>query len=117
MTTLKRLYKKFVYPCRGFVYLIRRELSFQIEVAVFVLVVLAAWVLGFSPHDWTVLLVVSAMVLASEVVNTVLERVLDLIEPRLSIHVALLKDLLSLAVLIASGVAFVVGFILFWQYV
>lgn len=76
----------------------------------------AAGLVRFDEADWVALLLVSAVVLSAEVFNTVVERLLDLVEPRLSIHVALLKDLLALAVLVVSLAAFVIGLVLFGHY-
>lgn len=106
--------KKFQYALIGLGYALRRETSFQLQVAAGVLVIAAAAVRHLPPVRWAVVLIAISSVLAAEIFNTVLERLLDLTEPRLSPHVALLKDLLAAAVLIvslAAAAAVVLAFI------
>lgn len=111
----RRLITKCTYALRGLVYTFRRELSFRLELAgALALFALAAyWEVAWPA--WLSLILATAFVLGIEVINTVLERLLDLVEPRLSIHVALLKDLLAAAVVIAilatASVAAVVYFV------
>jgi diacylglycerol kinase len=104
--------RKFTYALRGLTYTARRELSFRLELVAAVLALGVAWWLGFSTLAWALLLLTMGVVLAVEVVNTVLERLLDLIEPRLSLHVALLKDMLAGALLVLVVVASLIGWLL-----
>ena len=103
---------KFLYACRGLAYVARRELSFRLELGLMFLVMLVAWYLEFSLIAWAVLVLTGAVVLAAEVFNTVLERLLDLVEPRLSLHVAFLKDLLAAAVFLLALGSLAVGVLL-----
>lgn len=104
---------KFKYAWRGLVYVARRENSFRLQLILMLVVVILAWYFKITAFAWALLIIVIGLVLALEIFNTVLERLLDLVEPRLSLHVAFLKDLLAAAVLLASLAAVVVGFIIF----
>ncbi len=96
---LKRLELKIGYALKGLRYVWRRELSFQVE-AVFVLVLIGyAYYAAWPLWKWLVLVCLAVIVLFAEIVNTILERLLDLFEPRLSPPVAQLKDVLAGAVL------------------
>jgi len=105
-------WNKFRYAWRGLSYVFRRERSFRLELAVALLAVLMGWRLNFSLQAWALLALTCAVVLAAEVVNTALERLLDLVEPRLSLHIAFLKDLLAAAVLLLALGSLVVGWLL-----
>lgn len=103
---------KFKYAGRGLAYLWRRENSFRWQVAAAVLVQIVALGLRLEAMVWALLTLTSAVVLCAEAFNTVLERLLDIVEPRLSTQVSLLKNLLAAAVLIIVIAAVAVALIL-----
>jgi len=107
-------YKKFNFARKGLVYIIRRERSFRWEITVGTAALFLAWYLGISLLGWAILILVITLVLSAEVLNTVLERILDIIEPRLAVHVAVLKDLLASAVFILALGALAIA-ILLWS--
>ena len=55
-------------------------------------------------------------VLAMEIINTIFERVVDILKPRVHPYAQLIKDIMAAAVLIASIGAIVIGFIIFYPY-
>ncbi len=112
MLYFSRWQRKFTYAGRGLAYVTRRELSFRLELAAVVLGLLLGFLLHFSILAWGLFSLTAAVVLAVEIFNTVLERLLDLVEPRLSVHVALLKDLLAAAVFLVALAAIAIGLML-----
>ena len=115
MARRSRLHQKFVYASRGLAYIIRRELSFRVELVVAVVGCVVGWFWHLSSLAWGLLVLTVAVVLAAEVLNTVLERLLDLVEPRLSPPVALLKDLLAAVVFLVALASLAVGLSLLWS--
>ncbi len=96
---LKRLGFKIGYALKGLQYVWRRELSFQVEAALGLILIGYAYFASWPLGKWLVLLCLIVIILFAEIINTILERLLDLVEPRLSQPVALLKDVLAGAVL------------------
>lgn len=103
--TLLYYFNKVRYAARGLAYVTRRETSFRLQLLVAAAIVAYGWWRHLAPASWAVVCLAIGSVLAAEIFNTVLERMLDLIEPRLSKHVGTLKDLLAAAVLVVSLVA------------
>ena len=56
-------------------------------------------------------------VLIFELTNTVLERVVDILKPRIHPYARLIKDLMAAVVLISSIVSVIVGVIIFYPYI
>lgn len=96
---LKRLGLKIGYALKGLQYVWRRELSFQVEASLGLILMGYAYYAAWPLWKWLVLFCLVVIVLFAEIINTILERLLDLVEPRLSQPVALLKDVLAGAVL------------------
>ncbi|MFH1430007.1 MAG: diacylglycerol kinase, partial [Candidatus Uhrbacteria bacterium] len=69
------------------------------------------------PWEWAVLVIVSGSVLVLECCNSAMERLIDLLKPRLHGYVKEVKDVMAGAVLIASLVAVAVGVVIFAPYI
>jgi diacylglycerol kinase len=80
--------------------------------AALVVIVSAAW-LGVDTHDWLWLLAAITGVWVSELLNTAIERAVDLASPEVHPLAKIAKDTAAGAVLVAALFAIVVGAIVF----
>ena len=113
----KRLFKSFKYALRGFGHLWRSEQNFRIQIIAGVLAIAAAW--SFPLEVWqriTIVLLVS-MVLILEIINSVIERLVDVLKSRIHPSVRDMKDMMAAAVLLSSFVALVIGGIILYPYI
>lgn len=94
---------------RGIIYAWRHEQNFRLEVVVGVLVLLIGFWLKISASDWRWLAVLIGLVLVLELANTALEKVLDVVKPRLVESVKIVKDIMAGAVLVGSLAAAIIG--------
>ena len=102
---------------RGLNYVIKTERSFQIELVVAIIVILAASVLKIKGWEAIVLAGVIMWVLSAELINTVLEKIVDILKPRIHPYARIIKDIMAAVVLISSVVSIVVGLIIFLPYI
>ena len=63
--------------------------------------------------EWIVLLLLIFFVLLLEIVNTVIERMVDILKPRVHVYVKEIKDLMSVSVLLAAALSIIVGLLIF----
>jgi len=96
---------------RGIRFVWQRERNFRIECLIGLLVILATIALGFTYMEVVLILVAIAVVLGAELFNTVIEEILDIVEPHYSVHVGRLKDITAGVVLLLSGFAALIGVI------
>jgi undecaprenol kinase len=112
----KKLFRSFRYAFRGLKYVIKNEQNFQLEIliGIFIIILMAI----FDIRDWqkVILFLVIFSVLVIELINTILERVVDILKPRVHPYAQLIKDVMAAAVLLASIAAIVIGSIIFWPY-
>ena len=108
--------KSLKHAWSGLKYAVSYERNFQIEIvfAVFIL----ALIFIFKVKNWEaiVLVLMIMWVLVTELTNTVVERVVDILKPRLHPYARLIKDIMAAVVLISCLVAIAVGIIIFWPY-
>ena len=98
----------------GLSHAVGSQKNFQIQIVIGVLVLIAAWWFGFSRTEWLILILTIAIVLAAELLNTVVEVVVDLaVREKLLPDAKIAKDVSAAAVLLISAFSVIVGMILF----
>ena len=116
MIRFKRLLQSFKYAAKGFLKLLREEQNLRIQAMAAVLVVFLGMLLKVSIFDWVLLVVAIIMVMLTEVMNSAMERVTDVLKPRINSYVKEIKDIMAAAVLLASLGAVIIGVLVFAPY-
>lgn len=109
---MKYVLKSFRYAFEG-VLEGRNERNFKIHLVFAVLTILFAFILDFSQTKWFVLLLTIGIVLSLELMNTAIERTIDLITEDHHPLAKQAKDLAAGSVFIFSIIAVIIGFLLF----
>ena len=113
MLSGKRLKKSFHYAHRGLRRVIKEEQNFALELSIAIVIIILAALSRFKAVEWAVLVLTISLVLLTEIFNSAVERVSDLLKPRLDIYVKEIKDIMAGAVFLVAGTAVVVGVFLF----
>lgn len=87
----------------------------RIHLVTAVLVVLFSLVFGLSRMEYAILFFALGFVITAEMVNTAIEALVDLQSPAYDNLARIAKDVAAGAVLIAAGVAVLVGIVLFFK--
>lgn len=90
-----------------------KERNFALQLAIGAVAIMLAFVLDLSTSEEIAVLVVCALVLGAEMVNSSLERALDIIHKEHSEEVAHIKEILAGAVLLFAILSVVVGLLIF----
>jgi diacylglycerol kinase len=109
---IKRI-KSFGYAFTGLFELIKSEPNARIHLIATLGVVTAGFFLCLSNAEWCVVLIVIAMVWATEAFNTVMEKLTDHLFPEHHETARIVKDVSAGAVLVCAIVALVCGLIIF----
>lgn len=115
--SVRTLSKSFRYAWRGLVYTYRNEQNFRIQMFVASIVILLMFTFRVKEWEAVALIFVIASVLTLEILNTVVERLVDLLKPRLHHYVEIIKDMMAALVFLVSLGSFLVGFIIFLPYI
>lgn len=116
MLKFSRLVKSFHYALHGLAKVMREEQNFQVQSISAILVLILAVYFRISRMEWIFLISVIISVFLMEVVNSAIERISDVIKPRINTYVKEIKDIMAGAVLLASLLAIIVGLIIFYPY-
>lgn len=117
MDRLRKFGRSVKHALRGLAYVFRYEKNFQNQAAIAALVVIGMFYFNLTRGERIILLLVIMEVLVMELLNTVVERVVDILKPRVHPYARLIKDLMASAVLVSAILAVVIGVIIFLPHI
>lgn len=97
----------------GIEYTTNHERNFRVEISFAILVTIASFILKVSPIEWAILVAVIGNVLALEMINTAIERCVDLVTKDYRELAKISKDVAAGAVFIMSMLSVVIGIVIF----
>ena len=89
------------------------EQNFRIQVLAALIVILAGVYFQLKPWEWVVIILLILFVLVLEMLNTVFERLVDMLQPRVHLYVHDIKNIMSSVVLITVISAIIIGLFIF----
>jgi len=111
--SFRRLLKSVNHASQGIRYAFSQQNFFLMFLMAIGTLILGFW-LQISYFEWLIIIFLIGSILSLEMLNTVLERTLDFLEPYISDKIRMIKDLIAGAVLIACFTAMILGFIIFF---
>lgn len=88
----------------------------RIQVLAGIAVIALAFVLKITRIEWCVILITICLVILTEIFNSAIERVTDVLKPRINAYAKEVKDVMAAAVMVSSILAVIVGVIIFFPY-
>jgi undecaprenol kinase len=117
MIRIKRLIKSFKYAFSGLRSLIKKEQNFRVHIIASIFVLFLSVYFNIKVWEWALVVLMIAMVLILEMMNTVFERFVDMLKPRVHQYVKEIKDVMSAVVFVASITSIIIGLIIFLPYI
>lgn len=110
---IKKIPASFRYAARGIWHVLQTEQNLRIHFLATVVVLVLAILFRITLIELCILLLVIGFVLASEILNSVIEDFLDVIHPEHHQAVRRIKDVLAGSVLLSAGIAVAIGSLIF----
>lgn len=107
--------ESFNYAVSGIIHTLKKEKNMRIHYIIAILVIMLSLFLDFTRTQLLLLFISITIVLIAEMINTAIERTIDLITEEYHPLARMAKDIAAGAVLIASLNALVVGYLLFFD--
>ena len=116
MIRLRRLIQSFTYARRGFAKIFWEEQNLRIQTVAGTVMIASALLCGINRPEWCLLILTIGLVILTEIANSAVERITDVLKPRLNDYVKEIKDIAAAAVMLSSLVSVIIGLIIFWPY-
>jgi len=114
---LNRFIQSFKDAVRGMVYVFKHEQNFRLQVIVAIMVLLGSWFFKMRKSEIIVIGLLVVLVLILELLNSAVEKLSDVLKPRLNWQIQVVKDVMAAVVFLASLGALIIGAVIFWPYV
>jgi diacylglycerol kinase (ATP) len=110
---MKKLIRSFGFAFKGVAYATSSQLNFRIHLGATVLAIIAGFALHISVDEWQWVALSITLVLVTEIFNTMIETLVDLVSPGYNEKAGHIKDMSAGAVVIAALFAIITGLIIF----
>lgn len=111
--SLARLFKSFKYAFKGIICALKEEQNFRFQIVAAILIIILMMVFSVSNTEKVILIIVISLVLTVELINSIFERIVDILKPRVHPYAKKIKDMMAAAVLVVSLAALASGLIIF----
>ena len=108
--------RSFSYALNG-VRIALEEKHVRVHLVIAVLVSAAGFCFRITPTEWLICLLLFGLVLGLEIINTAIERLVDMVQPDWHEKAGRIKDLAAGAVLCAGVFAAICGILIFGKYI
>lgn len=113
MVRFDSLLRSFQYALRGLLRVAKEEQNFRLELLAAAALAVLMVAFDLKPSERAILTLAAVSVLVLELLNSVFERMVDLLKPRIHHYVEDVKDILAGTVLIAALGALAIGLMIF----
>jgi len=114
-------FKKFLlslkFAISGIKVIFREEQSFRMQIIIAILVITSTFYFKLSAVETVVVFTIIFLVLMAELINSLFERILNIVHPSDDIRVKKIKDMASGVVLLCCIAAATIGFLIFWPHI
>lgn len=110
----KRTFKGSVKNCLdGISYVTKSDKNFKREIALGIIALILSYILKIDKIEFIIVLTMICLVLTTEIINTAIERAVDLVTKEYHELARIAKDVSAGSVLVTSTFALIIGIIIF----
>ncbi len=110
----KRKFTSSVKDClNGFKFININEDNFKREIVLAIITLIASYILKISKIEFIIVIIMIGLVITTEIINTSIERLVDLVSPEYNKLAGEVKDIIAFAVLFICIISLIVGIIIF----
>lgn len=91
----------------------KTERNFKIHVVIAIVVIISGIYLQITRVEWSIIVLVIGFVLAAEMLNSTIEKLIDYLKPDIHPVAKIIKDMAAGGVLLAAITAVIIGLIVF----
>lgn len=110
---MKKFLNGFYFAWKGISYSFSTQLNFRIHCLIALFVINTGFYFALNSVEWLWISAATALVLITELFNTAIETLVDLVSPDFNPKAGLIKDISAAAVMIAAFMALLTGVLIF----
>jgi len=116
MSFIKKRIKSFGFAISGIIQFFITETHAKIHLLAAVMAIGFSFFLEIEQGDWLFIVLAIGIVLISEMINTSIEKIVDIVSPEINSKAEFIKDVAAGAVLVSASIALILGCLVFIKY-
>lgn len=113
---LKKQLRSFGYAWQGIKACVGKEQNLSFHLIATAVVIIAGFAFSITRTEWVIVILCIGVVIAAELFNTAIEKLVDLVSPERHPIAGQVKDIAAGAVLVCAAAAAMIGLIIFVPY-
>lgn len=113
---IKRI-KGIIIAISGMFFLLKNEDSIKVQLLCIILFVFLGYYFDITKNEWIIHIILIGFILTAEALNTVAEKICDIINPNYDSRIKLIKDIAAGAVSFAVISSIIVLLIIYYPYI
>ena len=113
MRKMKKIRNSFKYAIEGIWTSFKTERNMKIHIFIMIVVIIAGIILKINKSEWIICIILFAIVIGSELFNTSIETIVDMVMPEKNEKAKIAKDVSAGAVLVVAIGAAIIGLVIF----
>lgn len=110
---MKKFLNGFIHAVNGLQKAIASEFNLKVHLVAAICVIAIGFIVHLSSIEWAIIIGCMALVIVSELVNTAIEKLVDLVSPTYHPQAGMVKDIAAGSVLVCAIVSVIVGCLVF----
>ena len=117
MKFIIRRLKGIIIAINGMFFLLKNEEAIKVQSLVFLIIITLGFCLEINSKEWIIHIILIGFILTTEALNTVAEKICDLINPKYDERIKLIKDISAGAVSFAVLSSLIILLIIYFPYI
>ena len=110
---MKKFIKRYYYAFQEIISKLKQEKNMKVHIIIMIIVIICGIIFKISKIEWIICIILFALVISLELVNTSIEKTVDLITQEKNEIAKIAKDVAAGAVLVAAIAAAIIGLMIF----
>ena len=117
MKFIIRRLKGIIIAINGMFFLLKNEEAIKVQSFVFLIIIALGFYFEITSKEWIIHIILIGFILTTEALNTVAEKICDLINPKYNERIKLIKDISAGAVSFAVLSSLIILLIIYFPYI
>jgi len=117
MKFIIRRFKGIIIAIKGMFFLLKNEEAIKFQSFIFLIVIALGFYFEINTKEWIIHIILIGFILTTEALNTVAEKICDIINPKYDKRIKLIKDISAGAVSFAVLSSLIVLLIIYYPYI
>lgn len=117
MKFIIRRFKGIIIAIKGMFFLLKNEEAIKVQSFIFLIVIALGFYFEITSKEWIIHIILIGFILTTEALNTVAEKICDLINPKYDERIKLIKDISAGAVSFAVLSSLIILLIIYFPYI